>query len=52
MMADEHCTWTGFYEELADALLLYKSDRNGLIEKLQVVYDDIGMKLPKLDSTT
>lgn len=51
-MADEHCTWIGFYEELADALLPYMEDRKALIDKLQALYEDIDMKLPKLDSSS
>lgn len=50
-MADGHCTWVGFYQELADALLPYKDDREMLIEKLQALYQGIGMKFPKLDSS-
>lgn len=50
-MSDEHCTWTRFYEELADALIPYKSDREGLIGKLRALYEGIGMKFPKLDSS-
>ena len=46
-----HCTWVGFYEELADTLLPFKKDRKTLIEKLQSLYEGIGVKLPKLDST-
>ncbi|MBQ3301021.1 MAG: AAA family ATPase [Eggerthellaceae bacterium] len=46
------CTWVAFYQELAGALLPYKDDRKELIEKLQALYEGIGMKLPKLDSTT
>lgn len=49
-MVDEHYSWTGFYAELADKLIPYKDDRVGLIEKLATLYNDIGMKLPKLDS--
>ena len=47
-----NCTWIAFYQELAGALLPYKDNRRGLIEKLQTLYEGIGMKLPKLDSTT
>lgn len=47
----ENCTWTAFYQELADRLLPYKSNRRELIRKLQDAYADMGMKFPKLDST-
>ncbi len=44
-------TWVNFYQELANALLVYRDDRQPLIEKLRAVYDDLGMQFPKLDST-
>lgn len=43
-------TWTAFYEELADKLLLFRNNRETLINKLQTVYETIGIKLPTLDS--
>ena len=42
--------WTNFYTEFANKLLDYKENRRALIIKLQAVYSQIGMKLPKLDS--
>ena len=45
----EQFKWVGFYMEFATKLLEYKTDRGSLIEKLQKVYSDIGMKLPKLE---
>lgn len=42
--------WVKFYMELADRLLPYKDDRGALIEKLQALYANLGMKFPKLDS--
>ncbi len=42
--------WTNFYTEFADKLLDYKEDRKTLIIKLQAVYSQIGMQLPKLES--
>lgn len=50
-MSNEHCTWTGFYSELASKLLPYRHDRQGLIAELRAIYGSIGMQLPKLDST-
>ena len=38
-------TWTAFYEELADKLLLFRNNRETLINKLQTVYETIGIKL-------
>ncbi len=49
-MDDQQYTWISFYGELADKLLLFKDDRRLLIEKLQKVYEDIGIPFPKLDS--
>lgn len=45
----EQFKWVSFYMEFATKLLEYKTDRLSLIEKLQKVYSDIGMKLPKLE---
>lgn len=42
--------WSNFYEEFATVLLEYKNDRKNLISKLQNVYEEIGMKLPKMES--
>lgn len=50
-MAEKHSTWISFYEKLAEALLPYKDDRQKLVEKLKSLYEGIGMKFPKLDST-
>lgn len=44
-------TWVEFYTEFAVALLKYKADRRTLINKLQAVYQSIGIKFPKLDSS-
>lgn len=48
--ASNEYAWVEFYMELADRLLPYKDDRGALIEKLQALYADLGMKFPKLDS--
>ena len=48
--ADGDFSWVDFYMELADRLLPYKDDRGALIEKLQALYANLGMKFPKLDS--
>ena len=42
--------WSNFYEEFATILLEYKNDRKNLISKLQNVYEEIDMKLPKMES--
>lgn len=41
--------WIEFYSEFASQLLTYKNDRDTLIEKLQLIYKSIDIKLPKLD---
>ena len=45
----EQFKWVSFYMEFATKLLEYKTDRTTLIGKLQSVYSNIGMKLPKLE---
>lgn len=45
----EQFKWVSFYMEFATKLLEYKTDRPSLIETLQKVYSNIGMKLPKLE---
>lgn len=50
MEAMSDFTWVTFYSEFADKLLPYKTDRHGLIEKLIKIYDEIGIKFPKLES--
>lgn len=45
----EQFKWVSFYMEFATKLLEYKTGRSSLIEILQKVYSNIGMKLPKLE---
>ena len=42
--------WGDIYEEFATKLLEYKNDRKNLISKLQNVYEEIDMKLSKMES--
>ena len=42
--------WSEIYEEFATKLLEYKNDRKNLISKLQNVYEEIDMKLSKMES--
>ena len=42
--------WNEIYEEFATKLLEYKNDRKNLISKLQNVYEEIDMKLSKMES--
>ncbi len=41
--------WTDFYREFAEKLLEYKDNRIELINKIQKVFDDLGMNLPTLE---
>ena len=41
--------WSNFYEEFATTLLEYKNDRKNFISKLKSIYEEIGMKLPKME---
>ena len=47
--SDSNFIWIEFYQELADKLLLYSSDRQALIKKIEDTYESIGMKLPTLE---
>ena len=42
--------WNEIYEEFATKLLEYKNGRKNLISKLQNVYEEIDMKLSKMES--
>ena len=42
--------WSNFYGEFATTLLEYKNDRKNFISKLKSIYEEIGMKLPKMES--
>ena len=42
--------WNEIYEEFATKLLEYKNDRKNLISKLQNVYEEIDIKLSKMES--
>lgn len=45
----EQFKWIDFYTEFATKLRSYKKERKELIQKIQKVYDSIGIKLPKLE---
>ena len=47
----ENFKWIDFYTEFATKLLEYKNNRPALIEKIVIVFNNIGMKMPKLDNT-
>lgn len=42
--------WVSFYMELATKMLEFKQNRGLLIKKVQNIYSNAGIKLPKLDS--
>ena len=44
----ENFKWIDFYTEFATKLLEYKNNRPALIEKIVIVFNNIGMKMPKL----
>ena len=46
---ENYFKWIDFYEELADKVLQYASDRQSLIKKIEHTYESIGMKLPTLE---
>ncbi len=46
---DEKIEWTDFYIEFADKLLQYKDNRRKLINKIQNVFNELGMTLPTLE---
>ena len=50
MTTDSQYSWPRFFMELADQLLAFRDDRQGLIATLKQVYAEIGMTLPTLDS--
>ena len=41
--------WIPFYEEFADKLLTYKDNRQELIKTIKQVYQNSGIKLPRLE---
>lgn len=42
--------WIDFYSEFATKLLFFKNDRKALIEKINLVFAAIDMKVPKLEN--
>ena len=43
-------TWTDFYMEFANQLLLFKEERPKLIEILQEAFSDTGLNFPFVDN--
>jgi len=52
MESKSYLSWVEFYSAFATSLLDYSKDRKALIVKLQAVYKSIGLKFPKVDSST
>lgn len=48
-MAANKYSWVPFYEELADKLLTFKSNRAELIEKVKEAHQMMGLNLPKIE---
>ena len=48
-IVDDKYLWVPFYMELADKILEYKDNRKELISKIIEAFDNMGMKLPKLE---
>ncbi|MCI6584342.1 MAG: hypothetical protein SPK50_03700 [Mobiluncus porci] len=49
-MSEPQFTWVDVYTKFADRLMDFKNDRKTLIDGLQHVFWEIGMKFPHLDS--
>lgn len=49
-MTNTKYSWVPFYEELADKLYTFKSNRTELIQKVIEAHQIMGIKLPKLES--
>ena len=48
-MSNTKYSWVSFYEELADKILEYKSDRALLIDKIKQAHQMMGLNLPKIE---
>ena len=48
-MIKANLEWIDFYMELADKLATYENHRSVLIQKIRDIYENIGMRLPKLE---
>ncbi len=49
MNAANQFDWVDFYKELADTLLVYKDNRQGLIDKIRKIYEITELNLPSLE---
>lgn len=43
---EDKFSWTAYYQEFADKLLIYKNNRPQLLDLLKATYDELGMKYP------
>lgn len=48
-MMQENYEWVKFYSAFADKLLEYETNRKFLLEKLQNIFNGLGMKFQKLE---
>lgn len=48
-MDNKNFVWVNFYTAFADKLLGFENDRKTLLNKLVRVYNNLGMKFPKLE---
>ena len=48
-MMQENYEWVKFYSAFADKLLEYETNRKFLLEKLQNIFNCLGMKFQKLE---
>ena len=48
--AQRNTEWIKFYEEFADALLMFQNNREDLIGVIKKVFTKVGLKLPKLEA--
>ena len=49
MDADNNFLWTDCYMELADKILSFKADRKSLLTLLQIVFEEVGMKVAYME---
>ena len=48
-MIDNRFRWVDFYMELAGKLVPFKDNRDSLVEKIKIIFQKIGINLPKLE---
>ena len=48
-MTERPYAWVAFYSELADKLLPYRDDHAALVQKIYQLYENTGIKMPKME---